>query len=356
MLPRSKAGLAFLIALPLLLVIPLWQAAQKRPRLWGVLTAPAASLALSRDGQVVAFRTSNGAVELLPRAGTRRLLQTEGAAMQNPSYSAYSPAKLRFASDDHTLLASNIRTDASSTGLYAWDAGTGNIKWSALSPFTDDLCRYWVSSDGKRAVQRSYDVVKVLDISGEGARQNSKKSNFARAFPVLTRFLPNIKEPTGGKSLPQTLALSADGKTIVLATQGGALEFWDVVTGKRQSQTTPSGASTSADWELQYSPDGRFVALFDGTTISIWDTTTRKWSANTVTSASSEVALAWMADSHSLWTGAGTVQQWSVPELKSLRDLPVSGPVAVSGDGRTLVTRALGQSGGMSGIWAWNLD
>ncbi len=355
MLPQSKAALAFLLALPFLLIIPLWQTAQKRPHLWGVMSAPVTALALSHNGSVVAFAKSDGTFGVWSRVGNPRSLQPEGRAMSNPNSSTYAPARFRFSADDQTLLASNIRVTDSSTALYTWDVETGRINWSAVSAFKDDFCRYWPSADGKRAAQRSYDVVKVLDITGKGVEQNSKNSNFARSFPVLMRFQAGIKGQQGGKTLPQAFALSPDNKTLVLVTTDGALQFRDASTGTLQSQTKPALVPTAANWELQYSPDGRFVALLDGTTLSVWDVTAGKWSTTGVASPSSEVALAWMPDSNSVWTGSGTVQQWSVPALKSLRELPVSGPLAVSGDGRTLVTRALSSNGVPGGIWVWNI-
>ncbi|RYX85176.1 WD40 repeat domain-containing protein [bacterium] len=354
MLPQSKGTLVFLIALPLLLVIPLWQAAHKRPQLWAVLAATPTSFALSNDGSLVAYSESNGQIGLWPYAGKRRTLQTDGTGAMNSSI--YASAKLRFSQDSKTLLGSNIRVGDSTTALCAWDADNGRINWTTLSNYKDDFCRYWPSNDGKLAAQRSYNAVKVLDISGVGQEQDSTKSSFARTFPTMGSFQARIAEPKGGSSRLQTVALSPDGKVVVGATQKGFLEFWDAKTGAHQSRSAkPTSVVSSTEWELQYSPDGRFVALFDGTTISVWDVAARNWSTTIVASVSPEVALCWMPDSNSLWTGSGTVQQWSVPKLQRLRDLPIGGPVAVSGDGHTLVTRSLAASNIPGGIWKWNI-
>lgn len=387
MLPRSRVALAFLIALPLLLLVPLWQTARRRPRLQGVLVAPPVALALSRDGSVVAAQRSSGTVCLWSRGGPRLDLQNEGFRVgANVNSPAYLPPELRFSPDAGTILGANISTGETNSSLYAWDAQTGKIRWSAVSnvDIPDGFCRYLISSDGTRAAQRAYDGVNVFDISVTGGPQSSKKSKFARAFPLLSHFQARTAQAKRGYSLSQALAFSPDNRTLALVNTAGQLEFWDVAKGQRQSQTPSASVPGSVsrfppfarivpvappgytagmtsvivlgiEPRLQYSPDGKFVALFDGTLLSLWDVAARKWLRRTVASPSSEPFLAWMPDSRSIWTGSGSVQQWSVPALVSLRELPVTGPVAVSGDGSLLATRALRSNSVPNGVWVWDI-
>lgn len=39
-----------------------------------------------------------------------------------------------------------------------------------------------------------------------------------------------------------------------------------------------------------------------------------------------------------------------------VRELPVGGPVAVSGDGRTLATRSIPKAGQPNRVWEWNIS
>ncbi len=98
---------------------------------------------------------------------------------------------------------------------------------------------------------------------------------------------------------------------------------------------------------LAVSPDSRFVAFANTPNISIYDLQTKHWTQkpNVLVPSENSMSLAWMPDSKSLWTGGDKVLRWSTPDLKMLRALPVRGPVAVSGDGRTLATRSIPHPG-----------
>ena len=336
----------------------MFQLKQNRPRLVGASSSPVQSLALSRDASRVAVGCDNGALQLWTSDSNQfRWLGIEGKAMVNPNLSAGSPVDLRFSPDDATLFGSGIRLAANNTSsLFAWDAGTRKIKWSQNSGLEDDMSRFWPSNDGKRVLNRSYDVVKMFDVSKGGTAQPNKQSKFARAFPVVTRFRARIAEKGGGTSLPQTVALSSDGKTIIVAGRDGHLEFWNAANGQKQSQTPAPKLQTSINHvNLLPSPDGRFVALFDGTNLSLWNVAAKSWARTTiVVTTSYNSAMAWMPDSRSLWLSGDAVQQLSVPELQKLRELPIGGPLALSGDGKTLATRNI-PSNGVSGVWLWNV-
>lgn len=358
MLPRSKPLLVFLVVLPVVLVAWMWVLAQKRPRLVATLSASATSLAFSHQGKTLAIGSSDGKLVLWKVAGQEKAqpLSIEGKSLRS---SDVPFMELHFSSDDGALLASNVPLP-NHDAIYSWDTQTRKVRWSAVSDVKSDPSRYCVSADGKVAAQLFYGVIKVLDTSQQGAAQNSKVSKFARSFPVISRIKLDPKERSNSNVIPQVIALSPDGKTVVGAFLDGHLKFWNATTGQKQSQTPhPSagmyGSPSSGNWRLQYSPDGRYIALFDGNFISLWDTQGNAWQTTNAAGLGTDASISWAPDSHSLWTGSGTVQQWSVPELKSRREIPVSGPVAMASDGHTLATRNI-SSDGANGVWLWNID
>lgn len=350
MLPRSKPLLAFLLALPLSLVVVMWSLSQRRPRLVTTLRTPASSLVLSKDSSILGIGAHDGSLSLWSRETNKRQTLPVDVAT---AFSSVIPPELSLSSDERTLFASNLQSINGSTLLYAWNVPTPQIRWSLVFDAKDDIRQFPPSPDGKVAISRTLDVVKVFDTSSGGTPRNTKLSKFAHTFPGVTVF----KETGAVKSAskwPRTITVSPDGKTLALAYPDAHVDFWDIATGQKQSQTPPTRISPYTDWKLRYSPDGRFVALFVGSQIGLWDVTAATWTMATVAVPTSAPSLVWMPDSHSLWTGGGSAQQWSVPKVGSLREVPVSGPIAVSGDGKTLATRSL-TSNGVNGVWLWNI-
>lgn len=166
---------------------------------------------------------------------------------------------------------------------------------------------------------------------------------------------------TGRSAFPDVIALSADNSQLVIADSGGRLQFWSVATGKKVNQSAPAPmpASNGSFGELKPSPDGRYFALSDSTSVALWDSVTGVWTQSALTLGTPHNVV-WMPDSRSLWPSSfvapindnGKTQRLSVPQLKPLRILPTWGPVAVSGDGHTLATRTYQGDG----VWLWKIS
>jgi WD40 repeat protein len=66
-----------------------------------------------------------------------------------------------------------------------------------------------------------------------------------------------------------SLTFSPDGRTLAAGTVGGAVELWDVASGRRRSVL---GGHSGGIWALEFAPDGR--TLFSGGndgTVRVWD-------------------------------------------------------------------------------------
>ena len=356
MLPRSKFARVLLVTVPLILVALLWKPARQRPR-FVATPARAETLALSYDGKRLAVATKQ------PRIWWRETGEFHQLPFENPvSGGNISQAPtLQFARDGRTLTSTNLFLSGSySRAAYRWDLSNDKIVWVEASAHKNDGNEAEISSDGRRIVQHSYDVFQVRDLTNGGAPRPDSKSGYARDFPLLMWLRLKLPNEDGLYLQPAAFALSHDATTLILAEKDGRLRFWDIASEQRTATTAPLPARVGEIDDLVASPDGRFVALCDSVSVGLWDAKTKTWTRSAQTSAADHY-LAWMPDSRSLWLGSDTstgeeknlTRQLSVPDLKTLRTLPVWGPLALAGDGQTLATRA--QRNTPAGVWLWNI-
>lgn len=353
MVPLFKKPVFWLgAALPLVIFAAMWRVSSRRPRLIGGLDSPAQALAVSRDGSRVVAATLNGGMRVWTTSNHGfRVLPLDGTGQwRNTRSAGDNVLQLRLLPDEQTVFASSSRSDGTQGVARVWSLPDRKPVWSALPNGKDDLSRFWLSSDGTRLVQRTWTWVKIFDLTRPSTPRASELSRSARNFTLVRRFdFHNTKT-----LMPQGLALSPDNKTLVVLSSSGPLEFWDVKTAKRTLQTPPPPRPQGNISALSLSPDGRFIALCDNMGVFVWNTATSVWTQASSYS-SFERSIAWASDSRSLWTGGDKVEQWRAPDLKPLRTLPVSGPVALSSDGKTLVTRNVPRTGEGNGVWAWNI-
>ena len=357
MLPKSKWLRVLLITVPLILVALLWKPARQRPR-FVATPARAETLALSYDGSRLAMATKHPQV-WWREAGDFHRLPMEIAA---PGANISQAPTLQFARDGRTLTSTNLFLAADySRAAYRWNLADDKIAWSAVSPHKNDGNEAELSSDGRRIAQHSYDVFLVRNLTNEGTPQTNAKSKYARDFPLLLRLRLKLPNEDGLYLMPADFTLSHDAATLILAEKDGRLRFWNIASKQRTAITPPLPARVGEIGNLVASPDGRFVALCDSVSVALWDNKTNAWTKSAQTSPATHY-LAWMSDSRPLWLGndistgeeKNLTRQLSAPALKTMRTLPVWGPLAVAGDGHTLVTRAERYS--PEGVWLWNID
>lgn len=359
---RSKLPRVLLFVVPLILLALSWNAARQRPRFVatpGAATPGAAmSLALSGDGRAIAAALDDGKFAWRESGGWNALPTTNA-----PTPNSSLPT-LQFSPDHQSLLGTNIFVTARNRSLaYAWDLKTNKAAWDeATEDYQGIGNRFVFSADGQKLALLSYNIVKVFDVAGTPA--NGKNQTFPTLMraeivqPLIERGQSTFRP---GNPLLSAIALSADGETLVVADHLEQLQFWDATAGRLISRSTP--APYAINRALRVSPDGKFVAARDFKGVVIWDVTARKWTHMDDNTSFALHDVAWMPDSKSLWLGTHAplvngnendrVRQLSVPDLKTLRTLPTVGPVAVSGDGKTLATRADTID---KGVWLWNID
>jgi WD40 repeat protein len=230
----------------------------------------------------------------------------------------------------------------------------------------------------------------ALDASPTAEARAALYSSLVR-LPEAVRYL---RPRTGG---PQKVALSPHGRTVVAGTTGGALEFWDARSGRRE-RTIDLGEGVVTD--ISFAPTGGMLAAVDGAgevrlvdpaaggaarlprpsrdarantlafgpggllatghqngEIWLWDIATREPVAGPLTPPSSDVTDVALAPEGNLLAAGGFDGTVSVWDLEAGAPLDVelvpgeghAGTVAFSPDGTRL---AAGAQDGAVGIWA----
>jgi hypothetical protein len=136
-----------------------------------------------------------------------------------------------------------------------------------------------------------------------------------------------------------SLAITADGKTLVSGSADKTIKLWDLATGKEQ---TTLKWRASGVYSLSIAADSKILAAgsFDGT-IVLWDLATGKQLA-TLEGHSDDVSVALTADGRTLASGSldktEAVKIWDVATGKPRQTLQTEKvrTVAISGDGKTL--------------------
>ena len=329
----------------------------------GQTSMPAWSLAVSHDGTQMAY-TSEAAGVAAPtsiqlwRLGSNGFvplqwtLATTQSSKSLRSFHAY-PVQCEFSSDDQTLTVAYIRAFQTPAQFVvaAWNTKTGKQLWhfDGLKNFAP--ARLFLSPQGRQLAVCEWEKEKLtlFDLSRPRPIPHSKDA-LARDFSIQAVF------PIVGDSV----AWTPDGQTLTVYT-GPHIEFWNIKNKTHILPDTSGLPSSGGSRQMRWSPDGRLLATSDTVNLAIWNKATRTWTSISYTGDSpyGTFSLAWMPDSQSLWVGgegasvgAGHVQQMSAFDLKMLREYPISGPVALSSDGRTLATRNMDK--GSNSVWLWN--
>lgn len=212
-----------------------------------------------------------------------------------------------------------------------------------FKPKSGELSAMALSPDGKTLVTGDEEFIKLIDVA------TGKET----------------AEILGITVGPNSLAFSADGRTVYLGDMRGDVRTFETSTGKEGARLTPSTGKKALALEvpLALSPDGKLLASGAGggpseakdTAVHLWDLATGKVLHTLKTAAAHMGSLTFSPDGKLLATvmGAENIVLWEVETGQKVGELGFGGPaLAFTPDGTQVVARV----GGTKWIGVWDVS
>ena len=199
------------------------------------------SVAFSQDGKMLASGSADETVKLWD-VETRTLIATLSGHTRWVTCVAFSR---------DGILASGSQGGT----IKLWDVATRDLI-ATLEGHTSGIRSVSFSADGRTLATGSRDgTVKLWDVETEDV-------SFSLSGHT---YLPPV----------QSVSYSADGRTLATGSGDGTVKLWDVESGRnidRFAAYSPSNSVTA----VSFSRDGTMLASMAGSTIKLWDVTTRE--------------------------------------------------------------------------------
>jgi WD40 repeat protein len=319
------------------------------------------SLALVRDGNLLAFRCGPDTVKMLDtqtwKVKHTWYAKSAGGDIERPTSRFLLTVKrvlaVAFSADGNTVSG---ETDQGEIKL--WDPRTGEVK-KQLANEEDDPSVVAVSNDGKSFAELSDERVRLWNGTSVvnslvPLPRNASASTIALSPDGQTIAVANgndalLLTPTGEviktlsshRGAVDHLAFSDDGRMLACANEDGTIELWDVASS-RIDRTIAAGTKVTA---LHFAPNGSLLAVAqEDHAIALWNLVTRQPQQKLQKHNAPINALAFSPDGQLLASGSDdrTVIIWETGSGKSKHTLKghdqTVTSLAFSPDGRLLAS------------------
>jgi len=319
------------------------------------------SLALSREGTLLAFRSGPATVKLIDTlsGSVKQTFDADsvGDAVERPSSRFLVSVKrmlaVAFSADGKTVAAESEQGE-----IKLWDYRTGEVK-RELNVEQEDPLLVAASSDGKSFAEATREKLFFWEIGGAAKRPipfTGRQPASALALSAdgrtlavgngnhVTLLLPSgevVKKLDGQGGVISRLTFSSSGGLLAANTDDGEILVWNLASGRVEKTMRARHEITA----MAFSPSGQLLAsATSDKTISIWNVGTGIAQGNFKKHDSLINALAFSPDGQLLASGGDdrTIVLWEVATGKSKRtfkghDQTVTS-LAFSSDGQLLAS------------------
>ncbi len=249
-----------------------------------------------------------------------------------------------------------------SNGFSSMSNSKGDVLWSALYKYPDQMLAPVFSADGSMLIAGTYaGEVNVLDVeSGEVLSHFKAHNNYIRKLAIspdgktiatasddktvkLWSFDTHelLATLSGHKSVLREVAFSPDGAYLASASDNDPIIIWDLQTGTQLYKLDGHESYVSA---IAFSPDGNLLAsVASDNNVIIWDPKTGSQLKKIERSYNWATDIAFSTDSKSIFVpGSYSIEQYSIENGNLFADIgdvtDNVDSVFISADGRTMIS------------------
>ncbi|MFJ4428605.1 protein kinase domain-containing protein [Streptomyces bobili] len=233
-----------------------------------------------------------------------------------------------------------------SAGLLAWQSQVALAQREATITAQEQALSRQLAAQSDALIDANPDLAALLAVHA----YRSSPTAEATASLDKAAALPLIRRLNTHNASVNAAAFSLDGRTLAIASDGGTVQLWDLVTFKNRKIVTNHHDAMLA---MAFSPDGRTLATPGaGGTVWLWDPATGRARTTLNSQDESLSAMAFSPDGRTLATAShgGTVRLWDPATGRARTTLNSQdeslSAMAFSPDGRTLAT-----AGGSGTVW-----
>ncbi|RYG74555.1 WD40 repeat domain-containing protein [bacterium] len=335
------------------------------------VAGPVSVIAYSPEGAVLCASPSGFLQTYLPDKGRFRsfTVTPEVGDGQFGGQFGSSTRRLRFSKDGKQVF---VGLPQRSGYVVVFDVEKRRSLYSFQGPLTNV---FDVSPDEKWAACGVNGGIVLVDLKKPKPRRKTTVERPAAFKEYATRFY-------GAAATPGSAAFSPDSRTLAVGF-GGQIALFDTdgdfqiphlqcdmkgaaMPLELSARPGPGGEAFGFDMNpywLEWSPDGTRLAALTNSEILIFNSNLQRIAASPLPPNRSQsnmmgdmsANIVWAPDGRRLFSGGGIVSSWSVPDLQLQTSYDVSGPVALSPNGKTLLTNSQGLPGDTPHLLQWNV-